>query len=75
MKKTIDIGILDLEEDDMICGYRIKDLIITAETMKKEQLTPLDLRKFVNNLEFAYKVISNEMQRQISSSLKTHIEE
>lgn len=69
MKKTINIEPFDLEDDDTICGYRVKDLLATVRVLQQENITVIDLRKFVNNLEFAYKVVENDFKKQLNESM------
>lgn len=69
MRKTINIEPFDLEDGDTVCGYRVKDLIIMAKTLQQENITAKDLRKFVNNLEFAYEVIENDFKKQLNESM------
>ena len=65
MKKTIDIGLMDLEDDDTLCGYRIKDLIAITRVLQDNNISVIDLRKFINNLEFACKIVQKDIQKQM----------
>ena len=69
MQKTINIEPFDLDENDTICGYKVKDLLATVKVLEAENITVADLRKFVSNLEFAYKVVQNELNRQFDKQM------
>lgn len=75
MKKEINVEIQDLDQDDTICGYRIKDLVAMARVLQRENITVIDLRKFVNNLEFAFKIVKNEFERQFDDQMSKFAKE
>ena len=59
----------DLEHDS-IFGYRIKDLIILAERMKKEDITPEDLKNSTANFEAGFFASRRELEKQIEEQTK-----
>lgn len=61
MKKTIDISVFDLEEDDTIEGYKLRDLLIFARTAREANIDNTQLADFVKNLDKAVEVIREDI--------------
>lgn len=50
---------------DSIYGYKIEDLILVAETLSKEWVTPRDLANYHDNLKLAFKIVREEQEKAI----------
>lgn len=50
---------------DSIYGYKIDDLILAAETLRKEWVNPRDLMNYHDNLKLAFKVVREEHEKAI----------
>lgn len=50
---------------DSIYGYKIDDLILAAETLSKEGVSPRDLMNYHDNLKLASKVVREEYEKAI----------
>lgn len=50
---------------DSIYGYKIDDLIMVAETLSKEWVSPRDLMNYHDNLKLAFKVVRGEYEKSI----------
>ena len=50
---------------DSIYGYKIDDLILAAETLSKEWVSPRDLMNYHDNLKLAFKVVREEYEKYI----------
>lgn len=50
---------------DSIYGYKIEDLILAAETLSKEWVTPRDLANYHDNLKLAFKIVREEQEKAI----------
>lgn len=48
MKTWVKIDANDLEDDDIICGFKLKNLVIFATAAKKAGVDNADLAKFAN---------------------------
>lgn len=50
---------------DSIYGYKIDDLILAAETLRKELVSPRDLMNYHDNLKLAFEVVREEYEKAI----------
>ena len=50
---------------DSIYGYKIDDLILAAETLRKEWVSPRDLMNYHDNLKLAFQVVREEHEKAI----------
>lgn len=50
---------------DSIYGYKIDDLILAAEALSKEWVSPRGLMNYHDNLKLAYKVVREEFEKSI----------
>ena len=50
---------------DSIYGYKIEDLILAAETLSKEWVSPRDLMNYHDNLKLALEVVREEYEKSI----------
>lgn len=55
---------------DSIYGYKIDDLILTAETLSKEWVSPRDLMNYHDNLKLALKVAREEHEKAIEKYIE-----
>lgn len=55
---------------DSIYGYKIEDLILVAETLSKEWVTPRDLMNYHDNLKLAFKVVREEHEKAIEKYIE-----
>lgn len=62
MKITIDVKPWELEDDDTICGYRVKDVCFIAKCMDKDGITRHDVAKFVKAFENAAELARKEYE-------------
>lgn len=72
MKVTLDVSLLELEEDDTIQGYKIKDLIIVAEAARRAGIENEDLANFVRNAENAWHFVKEENDRLWLEATRLH---
>lgn len=63
MKLTVDVKLSDLNDDDTIQGYKAKDLVILAYSMRASGVSNQEVGEFVRNLENAAEAARNEMNR------------
>lgn len=68
MKKQIDIELSDLEEQDTICGYPVKDLLIVAKDMEMHGITPDMIKEYAGNFRRAYEVLMKDVGHIIRNS-------
>lgn len=69
MKVTIDIKPYDLEEDDTICGYRLKDVCLIAKCMEKAGVDKEDVAKFVKEFQNATDIVRKEFDEVFKTML------
>lgn len=50
---------------DSIYGYKIENLILAAETLSKEWVSPRDLANYHENLKLAFKIVREEQEKAI----------
>lgn len=50
---------------DSIYGYKIDDLILAAEALSKEWVSPRDLMNYHDNLKFAFRMVHEEYEKAI----------
>ena len=55
---------------DSIYGYKIDDLILVAETLSKEWVTPRDLCNYHENLKIAFKIVREEQVKAIEKYIE-----
>ena len=55
---------------DSIYGYNIDDLILAAETLSKEWVSPRDLMNYHENLKLAFKVVREEHEKAIEKYIE-----
>ena len=63
MRKQINVEIIDLDDQDTICGYTIKDLLIVAKDMKTHGITPDMVKEYAGNFRRAYEVLMKDVGR------------
>lgn len=74
MKVTIDVKPWELEEDDTVCGYRVKDICLIARCMDKDGVTNHDVSKFVKAFENAAELVRKECEEVfIKATMFNHI--
>lgn len=55
---------------DSIYGYKIDDLILAAETLRKEWVSPRDLMNYHDNLKLALQVVREEHEKAIEKYIE-----
>ena len=55
---------------DSIYGYKIEDLILAAETLSKEWVSPRDLMNYHDNLKLALEVVREEHEKAIEKYIE-----
>ena len=55
---------------DSIYGYKIDDLILAAETLRKEWVSPRDLMNYHDNLKLAFRVVREEHEKAIEKYIE-----
>ena len=55
---------------DSIYGYKIDDLILAAEALSKEWVTPRDLCNYHENLKIAFKIVREEQVKAIEKYIE-----
>ena len=55
---------------DSIYGYKIDDLILAAETLRKEWVSPRDLINYHDNLKLAFQVVREEHEKAIEKYIE-----
>lgn len=50
-------------EDAMICGFPLHDLVVAATVMRRSGIKPEDLRELCRNLDFAFNVVREELEK------------
>lgn len=70
MRTWIEIGPSDLEDDDTICGFNVRDLVLFASAARKMGIDDNDLAKFARNAEFAYDFVFREHKEAMEKSLR-----
>lgn len=68
MKKQINIELIDLDEEDTICGYPVKDLLIVAKDMETHGITPDMIKKYAGNFRRAYEVLMKDVGHIMKNS-------
>lgn len=68
MKKQIDIELIDLDEQDTICGYPVKDLLLAAKVMEKHGITPYMIKEYAGNFRRAYEVLMKDVGHIMKNS-------
>jgi len=75
MKTTIDIKPYELENDDTICGYKVKDICLIAKCMDAAGVTNNDILKFVKTFENAAEMARKEYEEAFrKATIINHIE-
>lgn len=69
MKTWIRIEFCDIENDDVICGFKAKDLIIFATAVRKAGIENKDLAMFAKNAQNAYDFVIKMQQEAMEESL------
>lgn len=75
MQVKVNVKLIDLEDTDRLEGYKISDLIIFMDAVKKAGVTDADLAEFVRNARNAYKYVDEENKRMLSHALDNAIRE
>lgn len=65
MKKRIFIEPCDLEEDDFICGFKAKDLIVFATAAREAGVKSEDLASFSRDTKKAYEFVIRESEKSM----------
>ena len=55
---------------ESIYGYKIEDLILVAETLRKEWVSPRDLINYHDNLKLAFKIVREEHEKAIEKYIE-----
>ena len=69
MQVRVNVRLIDLEDTDRLEGYKISDLIIFMDAVKKAGVTDADLAEFVRNARNAYKYVDEENKRMLEHAL------
>lgn len=56
-------------DDETICGFPVRDLIVAATVMRRSGVTPEDLRELCHNLGFAIEVIREEQEKTVERAV------
>lgn len=70
MKTWVKIEPYDLEDDDTICGFNARDLILFATAARKMGIDDNDLAKFARNTKSAYDFVIKEQQEATTKALR-----
>lgn len=70
MRKEIHIEVDNLEENDTVCGYRIKELVFAAQAAKKAGVTNEDLAQFLRNAQNAYAYVKQDFEEAINKTFE-----
>lgn len=69
MQVRVNVRLIDLEDTDRLEGYKISDLIIFMDAVKKAGVTDADLAEFARNARNAYKYVDEENKRMLDHAL------
>ena len=67
MRVQIDIKPMDLEDNDTIAGFKIKDIATVAYCLREKGVSVDEVDEFVRNLKNAYDVAINDTQEAIDA--------
>ena len=67
MRMQIDIKPTDLEENDTIAGFKIKDIATIAYCLREKGVSEQEVDTFVRNLRNAYDVAVKDTQEAIDA--------
>lgn len=67
MRVQIDIKPMDLEDNDTIAGFKIKDIATIAYCLREKGVSVDEVGSFVMNLQNAYEVAIKDTQEAIDA--------
>ena len=74
MKKTVNIEPFELDDNDTVCGYKIKDVCLIAKCMEASGVTEKDVRDFVKEFQNAADTAKQEFEKIfLETSMRNHI--
>ena len=56
-------------DDETIYGFPIRDLVVASTVMRRSGIEPEDLRKLCHNLDFAFNVAWEELEKTIERAM------
>ena len=56
-------------DDETICGFPVRDLVVAATVMRRCGIEPEDLRELSHNLDFAFNVAWEELEKTIERAM------
>ena len=56
-------------DDETIYGFPVRDLVVAATVMRRSGIEPEDLRKLCYNLDFAFNVAREELEKMIERAM------
>lgn len=71
-EKTI-IDPFKLNENAIICGYSLKELILFANACRREGIEEKDLKDFCDNATYAYNYIFHQAEKSIDDMIGVSI--
>ena len=67
MRVSININPTDLEDDDTIAGFKIKDIALIAYCLREKGVSESEVDTFVRNVHNAYEVAIKDTQEAIDA--------
>lgn len=67
MRVQIDIKPMDLEDNDTIAGFKIKDIATVAYCLREKGVSVDEVDSFVRNLQNAYEVAIKDTEEAIDA--------
>ena len=71
--KNLNISFFDLEEDDKIEGYKLKDLIAFAKVAQKANISDSDLKQFMKDASRITELIREEISDAAMSAIQEYM--
>ena len=59
--------------DDVVYGYKIRDILLFADACRMAGVTNHELKSFVNSMDRAYEIIAKNIDKQITNSLSKYL--
>lgn len=56
-------------DDGTICGFPLHDLVVAATVMRRSGIKPEDLRELCRNLDFAFNVVREDLEKMIERAM------
>ena len=60
---------MEVKPPELIYGYPVRDLVVAATVMRRSGIEPEDLRKLCHNLDFAFNVAWEELEKTIERAM------